>query len=88
MIGEKGLLKQLTKKLAEHALKAEMAEMAEHFDHARHEPVATLRKTAATASAKRPSKANSANCRLTFPVTATVASSPTRLQAANPLDRL
>ena len=85
MIGEKGLLKQLTKKLVEHALKAEMAE---HFDHARHEPVATLRTTAATASAKRPSKANSANCRLTFPVTATVASSPTRPQAPNPLDRL
>jgi putative transposase len=37
LIGENGLLKQLTKKLVERALEAEMAE---HLGHARHEPVA------------------------------------------------
>jgi putative transposase len=37
LIGEHGLLKQLTKKLVERALEAEMAE---HLGHARHEPVA------------------------------------------------
>lgn len=37
LIGEHGLLKQLTKKLVERALEAEMAE---HLGHARNEPVA------------------------------------------------
>jgi len=37
LIGEHGLLKQLTKRLVERALEAEMAE---HLGHARHEPVA------------------------------------------------
>ena len=37
LIGENGLLKQLTKKLVERALEAEMAE---HLGHARNEPVA------------------------------------------------
>jgi len=37
LIGENGLLKQLTKKLVEQALEAEMAE---HLGHARNEPVA------------------------------------------------
>jgi len=37
LIGEHGLLKQLTKKRVERALKAEMAE---HPGHTRHEPVA------------------------------------------------
>ncbi|MFA5242582.1 MAG: transposase, partial [Sulfuricella sp.] len=36
LIGEDGLLKQLTKKLVERALEAEMAE---HLGHAKHEPV-------------------------------------------------
>ncbi|MBS4062113.1 MAG: transposase, partial [Bacteroidetes bacterium] len=36
LIGEHGLLKQLTKKLVERALEAEMAE---HLGHARNEPV-------------------------------------------------
>lgn len=38
LIGEHGLLKQLTKKLVERALEAEMAE---HLGHARNEPVHT-----------------------------------------------
>ena len=37
LIGEHGLLKQLTQRLVERALEAEMAE---HLGHARHEPVA------------------------------------------------
>ena len=37
LIGEHGLLKQLTRKLIERALEAEMAE---HLGHARNEPVA------------------------------------------------
>ncbi len=37
LIGENGLLKQLTKALVERALEAEMAE---HLGHARNEPVA------------------------------------------------
>lgn len=37
LIGENGLLKQLTKKLVERALEAEMAE---HLGHGKHEPVA------------------------------------------------
>ena len=37
LIGEHGLLKQLTKKLVERALEAEMAE---HLGHGKHEPVA------------------------------------------------
>lgn len=37
LIGADGLLKQLTKKLVERALEAEMAE---HLGHAKHEPVA------------------------------------------------
>lgn len=36
LIGEEGLLKQLTKALVERALQAEMAE---HLGHGRHEPV-------------------------------------------------
>ncbi len=36
LIGEHGLLKQLTRKLVERALEAEMAE---HLGHARNEPV-------------------------------------------------
>lgn len=39
LIGEHGLLKQLTKKLVERALEAEMAE---HLGHARNEPVANV----------------------------------------------
>src|SRR3990172_8772646 len=37
LIGEHGLLKQLTKILVERALEAEMAE---HLGHAKHEPIA------------------------------------------------
>lgn len=39
LIGEHGLLKQLTKRLIERALEAEMAE---HLGHGKHEPVANL----------------------------------------------
>ena len=60
LIGEHGLLKQLTKAVVERALQAEMAA---HLGHDKHEPVATRRATPATAPAARRSRANSANCR-------------------------
>ena len=67
LIGENGLLKQLTKMLVERALEAEMAA---HLGHSKSEPVSTRPATPATATAPRPSRAISANCRSRFHVTA------------------
>ena len=67
LIGENGLLKQLTKRLVERALEAEMAE---HLGHGKNEPVANPKgHTRNGKSKKRRSRANLANCRSTFPVT-------------------
>ncbi len=70
LIGEDGLLKQLTKKLVERALEAEMAEHLGHGEMSR-SPIPPA--TPATARARRRSRANSASCRLKFPATATAA---------------
>ena len=51
LIGENGLLKQLTKLLVEKALEAEMAD---HLGHGKNEPVENLPATPATARAGRP----------------------------------
>ena len=67
LIGENGLLKQLTKRLVERALKAEMTE---HLGHTKNASVANAAGNAPTAKAKRLSKATLANYPSTFPVTA------------------
>ena len=72
LIGENGLLKQLTKLLVEKALEAEMAD---HLGHGKNE---AGRKSwpaiRATGRAGRRSKGSSANYRLKFPATATAPS--------------
>ena len=65
LIGENGLLKQLTKRLVERALEAEMAQ---HLGHAKNESVTSIPVgTLETAKARRRSRANLANCRSKFP---------------------
>ncbi len=64
LIGEHGLLKQLTKALVERALEAEMTD---HLGHGKNEPVANAAATPATARARRRSRATLANCRLKSP---------------------
>jgi len=61
LIGENGLLKQLTKALVERALQAEMTE---HLGHNKHEPV----NNSATVKVIRLSKVNLASYQLRFPV--------------------
>jgi hypothetical protein len=60
LIGENGLLKQLTKKLVERALEAEMAE---HLGHARHEPIANPTGNTRNGKSKKTSRGNLASCR-------------------------
>ena len=71
-IGESGLLKQLTKKLVERALQAEMTD---HLGHDKHERSVTLRATPATVKAVKPSKASLVNCPLKSRVTVVAVSS-------------
>jgi putative transposase len=60
LIGENGLLKQLTKLLVEKALEAEMAD---HLGHGKNEPVENPAAIRAAGKAGRRSKGSLANCR-------------------------
>ena len=60
-IGENGLLKQLTKRLVERALQAEMTE---HPGHDKHEAVSNASGNARNGKSIKPSKASLANCLL------------------------
>ena len=74
LIGEIGLLKQLTKMLVERALDAEMAE---HLGHGRHEPVINATGNApVTARVRRPSRVSLVNFPLIFQGTARAVLSP------------
>ena len=66
LIGENGLLKQLTKLLVERALDAEMSE---HLGTTRTRLSPTPMATPAMAKARRRSRVSLANCPLIFPVT-------------------
>jgi len=72
LIGEHGILKQLTKRLVERALEVELAE---HNGHGRHEPVANPAGNTRNGKSKRPSRGNSESYRLKSPEIATAASS-------------
>ena len=61
LIGENGLLKQLTKQLVERALEAEMAE---HFGHGKNEPAVNPWRETETARVRRHSRANLPSCLL------------------------
>ena len=61
LIGENGLLKQLTKALFERALQAEMTV---HLGHEKHGPLPLKAIMPATVKLARPSKGISAICRL------------------------
>ena len=66
LIGENGLLNQLTKALVERALQAEMTEL---LGHDKHEPVTNIAVMPATARVVRPLMASLVNCPLKSPVT-------------------
>jgi putative transposase len=66
LIGENGLLKQLTKALVERALQAEMSE---HLGHDKHEPVTNSSGNARNDKSRKHSRVNLANFQLKFPVT-------------------
>src|ERR1022692_498898 len=66
LIGENGLLKQLTKMLVERALEVEMAA---HLGHDKSDAIPTSLAMHATATAPRHSKATLANCPSIFRVT-------------------
>ena len=51
IIGENGLLKEVTKAILERALQAEMRD---HLGYEKHDPAATIGATRATARVKRP----------------------------------
>lgn len=72
LIGENGLLKQLTKLLVEKALDAELTE---HLGHDRHEPVVNAGGNTRNGKSKKTLKANSANCPSRYPATARAPSS-------------
>lgn len=59
LIGENGLLKQLTKALVERALQAEMAE---HLGHDKHETVTNSTGNARNGKSRKTLKVSSANC--------------------------
>jgi hypothetical protein len=67
LIGENGLLKQLTKMLVERALEAEMAE---HLGHDKGATVTNVTGNAAMGTAARLSRGTLASCRSTSRVTA------------------
>ncbi|WP_241242096.1 transposase [Xanthomonas sp. ISO98C4] len=71
LIGENGLLKQLTKRLVERALDAEMTEQ---LGHDKHEPVANAAGNTRNGRSRKTLKASSASCRSRFRVIATAAS--------------
>jgi putative transposase len=70
LIGEDGLLKQITKALVERAL----AEMESHLGHAKDEAVTNPVGNTRNGKSRKTLKVNSANCPSRYPVTATVAS--------------
>ncbi len=69
-IGEDGLLKQLTKKLAERALEDEMAE---HLGHGRNKPVANPGGNTHSGKRKKMLKGESGELPVEIPRTATAA---------------
>lgn len=82
LIGENGLLKQLTKLLVEKALDAELTE---HLDHARHEAVANPRGNTRNGKSKKTLKGDfGENCPSRFLVNATAASSPSSSPSTRP----
>ena len=71
LIGENGLLKQLTKAVLERALQAEMTV---HLGHEKHGTIATKGGNARNGKTGKPSRAISAICLLRFLVTETAVS--------------
>jgi putative transposase len=84
LIGEAGLLKQLTKVLVERALNTVMTDL---LGHSKHAPVANPTGNTGTARAAKPSRAISANSPSKFPVTVWASSSPGLLASIRPVGR-
>ena len=59
ILGENGLLKQLTKAVLERAMQAELTH---HLGYDKHSPSGNTAATPATANPRRPSRASSALC--------------------------
>jgi hypothetical protein len=72
LIGQNGILKQLTKALVERALQAELTD---HLGHGKNELVANEPATPATGAARKPSRATLVNCPSKSPATALARSS-------------
>ena len=72
LIGENGLLKQLTKLLVERALQAEMGE---HLGHGKNEAVENPAGNTRNGKSRKTLKGGVANCRLKSPATVTAHSS-------------
>jgi len=68
ILGENGILKQLTKAVVERALEAEMEH---HLGHGRHEPVSNATGNTRNGRSRKTLKVSLVNCQLIFPVTAT-----------------
>jgi putative transposase len=81
LIGQNGLLKQLTKALVERALQAELTD---HLGPARISWSPMKLATPATDEARRPSKATLANCPLKSPATVLAPSSPKSSPSTRP----
>ena len=73
LIGENGLLKQLTKLLVDRALDAEMSE---HLGHHKNAPVTNPDGNARNGKSKKTLRASLVNCPLRFPGIARAALSP------------
>lgn len=83
LIGENGLLKQLTKMLVERALETEITE---HLGHDRSGAVTTAPTIPATAKVPRPCRAILVGCHWLFPATIKGIRAATDCQAPDPLD--
>lgn len=80
LIGESGLLKQLTKALLERALETELTD---HLGHEKHAHIATKRGVPVMADHPKPLRANLVSCRLKFQETTTAVLS----QSSSPRNR-
>ena len=84
LIGENGLLKQLTKVLVEKALEAELTE---HLGHDRHAMAANAAGNTRNGKSKKTHKGELANCPSRFPEASTAASSHSLSPGTRPVGR-